>query len=239
MSLRSSCERSGCPPGKRAAGGGGFTRSPGVQVSRPRVLDLAPAYSSLRISGIGFDQGVTKGSWEALYRIGKGKKIKLGESTSTRLSDLSSRALGVVREATGLLYGPMLTLYGNADGAKPYLDRAQSRLRDLLGHNSLQVILDLIAEPPDTQAEQQILQRMATKAIRAVWREVTNVLNVPLQAADVAMVDERRRQSRASLARAPQNGLRESLVSQLTSPLGGQRCGERFTSSLRRPNTGR
>jgi hypothetical protein len=166
------------------------------QVNRPRILDLAPAYSSLRISGIGFDQGVTKGSWEALYRIGKGKKIKLGESTSTRLSDLSSRALGVVREATGVLYGPMLTLYGNAESAKPYLHRAQSQVRDLLGHNSLQVILDLIAEPPDTQAEQQILQRMATKAIRTVWHDVADVLNIPLQAARASLQLDHRMQDK-------------------------------------------
>jgi hypothetical protein len=43
------------------------------EVSRPRILDLAPPYSSVRISGVGFDQGITKGSWEALYRIGRGK----------------------------------------------------------------------------------------------------------------------------------------------------------------------
>jgi hypothetical protein len=147
------------------------------QVTPPTILDLAPAYSSVRICGVGFDQGITKGSWEALYRIGKGKKIKLGQHASSRLSDLSSRALGVVREATGSLYGPMLTLYGNADSAKPYLDGAQSQLRDLLGHSSLQVILDLIVEPSDTQAEQQTLHKMATKAIRAVWRDVTNPLN--------------------------------------------------------------
>ena len=157
------------------------------QVSRPRILDLAPAYTNLRINGVGFDQGVTKGSWEALYRIARGKKIKLGQTTAERLSNLSSRALGVVHEATGLLYGPMLTLYGNADSARPYLDRAQSRLRDLLGHQSLQVILDLVAEPPDTQAEQQTLQRMAVSAIRVVWRNVTGPLNNPLLSARASL----------------------------------------------------
>ena len=126
------------------------------EVSRPRILDLVPAFSHVRISGIGFDNGITKGAWESLYRIGRGKKIKLGGSVGDRLSDLSSRALGVVREATGLLYGPMLSLYGNSDNAKPYLNRAQSQLRDLLGHASLQTILDLIADTPDTQAEQLV-----------------------------------------------------------------------------------
>jgi hypothetical protein len=80
------------------------------EVSRPRILDLAPAYSSVRVSGIGFDHGITKGSWEALYRIGRGKKMKLGDSEANRLSDLSSRALSVVSEATGMLYGPFLSL---------------------------------------------------------------------------------------------------------------------------------
>ena len=91
------------------------------EVDRPRILELAPTYSHVRISGIGFDNGITKGAWQFLYRIGRGKKIKLGGSAADRLSDLSGRALSAVREATGLLYGPMLTLYGNADNAKPYL----------------------------------------------------------------------------------------------------------------------
>jgi hypothetical protein len=157
------------------------------EVSRPRILDLAPAYSSVRISGVGFDQGITKGSWEALYRIAKGKKVKLGGSAGTRLSDLSGRALSVVREATGLLYGPMITLHGNVENAKPYLERAQSRLRDLLGHASLQVILDLIAEPPDTEAEQRALQIMATRSVRAVWRDASRVLDSPLASARASM----------------------------------------------------
>ena len=92
------------------------------EVDRPRILELAPTYSHVRISGIGFDNGITKGAWKSLYRIGRGKKIKLGGSAADRLSDLSGRALSAVREATGLLYGPMLTLYGNADSAKPHLN---------------------------------------------------------------------------------------------------------------------
>jgi hypothetical protein len=89
------------------------------KVSRPRILDLAPAYSSVRISGIGFDQGITKGAWEALYRIARGKKVKLSGGEADRLSELSSRALAVVSEATVMLYGPMLTLYLGKDTAKP------------------------------------------------------------------------------------------------------------------------
>ena len=157
------------------------------QVRRPHILELAPAFSTLRISGIGFDHGVTKGSWEAQYRIARGKKIKLGESAGNRLSDLSGRALGVVHEATGLLYGPMLTLYGNKDRAKPYLARAQSQLRDLLGHRSLQVVLDLIADPPDTQTEQRTLQATAAQEIRTVWSDVIHPLNSPLLSARASL----------------------------------------------------
>ena len=157
------------------------------QVRRPPILELAPAYSSLRISGVGFDQGVTRGSWEAQYRIARGKKIKLGESAGNHLSDLSRRALGVVHEATGLLYGPMLTLYGKKDRAKPYLARAQSQLRDRLGHRSLQVILDLIADPSDTQAEQRTLQAMAAQEIRTVWSDVIHPLNSPLLSARASL----------------------------------------------------
>jgi hypothetical protein len=67
-------------------------------VRAPAILDLAPPYSTVRICGIGFDHGITKGAWEALYRIGRGKKVKLGGVTASRLSDLSSRALEAVSE---------------------------------------------------------------------------------------------------------------------------------------------
>jgi hypothetical protein len=157
------------------------------KVGRAGILDLAPAYSSVRISGVGFDQGITKGSWEELYRIAKGKKIKLGGRAASRLSDLSSRSLSVVREATGLLYGPMVTLHGNADNAKPHLERAQARLRDLLGHASLQVILDMVTELPDTEAEQRTLHIMAAKAVRTVWRDASRVLDIPLASARASM----------------------------------------------------
>jgi hypothetical protein len=154
-----------------------------VEVSRPRILDLAPAYSSVRICGIGFDQGITKGAWEALYRIGRGKKLKLGGATGDRLSDLSSRALAVVREATGALYGPMITVYGRLDDAKPYLNRSQSDLRDLLGYASLQTILDLVADAPNTEAEQIALNSMAVSGIRTVWRDATSTVRNPLAVA--------------------------------------------------------
>ena len=157
------------------------------EVNRPRILDLAPAYSHVRISGVGFDNGITKGAWTSLYRIGRGKKIKLGGGAADRLSDLSSRALSVVREATGLLYGPMLTLYGNADNAKPYLNRAQAQLRGLLGHASLQTILDLVAEVPDTEAEQRILHEMAASGLRIVWRGISVVLHNPLALARASL----------------------------------------------------
>jgi hypothetical protein len=157
------------------------------EVSRPRILDLVPAYSHVRISGVGFDNGITKGAWEALYRIGRGKKIKLGGGVADRLSDLSSRALGVVRDATGLLYGPVCTLFDNAENAKPYLNRAQSQLRELLGHASLQTILDLVVDPPDTEAEQRLLHQMAARALRVVWGDLTRVLQIPLAKARASL----------------------------------------------------
>jgi hypothetical protein len=157
------------------------------EVSRPAILDLVPAYNHVRVSGVGFDNGITKGAWEALYRIGRGKKIKLGGGVADRLSDLSTRALGVVRDATGLLYGPMCTLFDNAENAKPYLNRAQSQLRELLGHASLQTILDLVADPPDTEAEQRLLHEMAAKALRVVWGDLTSVLQAPLAKARASL----------------------------------------------------
>jgi hypothetical protein len=158
-----------------------------AEVSRPRILDLAPAYSNVRICGIGFDQGITKGAWETLYRIGRGKKLKLGGATGDRLSDLSSRALAVVREATGALYGPMITVYGRLDDAKPYLNRSQSNLRDILGRASLQTILDLVADAPDTEAEQIALHSMAVSGIRTVWRDATSYVRDPLAVARASL----------------------------------------------------
>jgi len=109
--------------------------------------------------------------------------VKLSGGEADRLSELSSRALAVVSEATGMLYGPMLTLYRRKDTAKPYLNRAQSRLRDLLGHVSLQTILDLIGDAPDTEAEQRTLHAMAASGIRTVWRGVVSTLRDPLAVA--------------------------------------------------------
>jgi hypothetical protein len=156
-------------------------------VRAPTILDLAPAYSSVRISGIGFDHGITKGAWEALYRIGRGKRVKLGGATATRLSDLSSRALETVSEATRAIYGPMITAYGRLEDAKPYLNRAQSHLRDLLGPASLQLILDLVADTPDTEAEQNALHSMALVGIRTVWREATAAIREPLTVARASL----------------------------------------------------
>jgi hypothetical protein len=157
------------------------------EVHAPAILDLAPAYSNVRISGIGFDHGITKGAWEALYRIGRGKKVKLGGATASRLSDLSSRALEAVSEATRAIRGPMITAYGRLDDAKPYLNRAQSHLRDLLGHASLQLILDLVADNPDTEAEQNALHSMAVSGIRTVWREATVSMSDPLAVARASL----------------------------------------------------
>src|SRR5262249_52022608 len=102
-------------------------------------------------------------------------------------ADLSSRALATVSEATGALYGPMITVYGRPDDAKPYLNRAQSQLRDLLGHQSLQLILDLVADNPDTEGEQTALHAMAVSGIRTVWRDVTNTVRDPLAVARASL----------------------------------------------------
>jgi hypothetical protein len=81
----------------------------------------------------------------------------------------------------------MLTLYGNKDNAKPYLNRAQSQLRGLLGHASLQTILDLVAETADTEAEQRILHEMAASGLRVVWQGVRVVSHNPLDLARASL----------------------------------------------------
>jgi hypothetical protein len=81
----------------------------------------------------------------------------------------------------------MLTLYRKIDSAKPYLNRAQSQLRYLLGHASLQAVLDLVTETPDTQAEQRMLHEMAASGLRTVWTQVSKALHDPLALARASM----------------------------------------------------
>ena len=156
-------------------------------VARPRILDLAPPYSAVRISGVKYDTGTTAGYWEALYRISRGKRITLGGVAGDRLSDLSSRAFAVVTEAERLLFVPVRLLFeGQRDAFKRPLARAQDRLRALLGHASLQAVLDLVADPPNTQAEQATFHAMAAHGVRGVWRETASTVLDPLRVARCA-----------------------------------------------------
>jgi hypothetical protein len=131
------------------------------EVTRPRILDLAPPYSAVRISGVHQDQGKTVGYWEATYRIGSSRRIRLAPPTAgDRLSTLSAMALTTVSIAERALYGPTLTLFdGKPKTAKPYPNRLQSDLRNRIGPASLQVVLELVDESPDTQREQEKLLR--------------------------------------------------------------------------------
>jgi hypothetical protein len=136
-------------------------------VGRPRILNLAPPYSFIRISGVGFDQGVTEGYWEALYRFAKGKPRRLfGGASGDRLSDLSTRALAVVKEAVKVRYPPLLAVHPRYEVPAK---RAIERLRTLIGPRSLQVILDMVADDPDTAREQQELHAMAASGVRSIW----------------------------------------------------------------------
>lgn len=148
------------------------------EVTRPRILDLAPPYSAVRISGVHQDQGKTLGYWEATYRIGSSRRIKLAPPTAgDRLSTLSAMALTTVSIAERVLYGPTLTLFdGKPKTAKPYLNRMQSDLRNRIGPASLQVVLKLVDEPGDTQREQMELNAMAAAGVRAVWLVAANSL---------------------------------------------------------------
>jgi hypothetical protein len=56
-----------------------------------------------------------------------------------------------------------------------------------LGHASLQTILDLVAETPDTQAEQVLLHEMAASGLRTVWNDVSNTLRMPLALARASL----------------------------------------------------
>jgi hypothetical protein len=89
------------------------------------------------------DQGKTVGYWEATYRIGSSRRVKLAPPTAgDRLSILSAMALATVSIAERVLYAPTLTLFdGKPKTAKPYLNRLQSDLRNRIGPASLQVVL--------------------------------------------------------------------------------------------------
>src|SRR5215204_7468270 len=146
-------------------------------VARPRILDLAPSYSAVRISGVKYDTGTTAGYWEALYRIGRGRRGTLRGPAADRVSDLSARALAVVSEAERLLFVPVQLLYeGQRDAFRKPLGRAQARLRALLGHASLQAVLDLVADPPNTEADQIALHAMAARGLRVIWQETASTV---------------------------------------------------------------
>jgi hypothetical protein len=148
------------------------------EVTRTRILDLAPPYSAVRISGVHQDQGKTVGYWEATYRIGSSQRIRLAPPTAgDRLSTLSAMALTTVSIAERVLYGPTLTLFdGKLKTAKPYLNKLQSDLRNRIGPASLQVVLSLVDQAPDTQREQKQLNAMAAQGVRAVWSVSANSL---------------------------------------------------------------
>jgi hypothetical protein len=166
------------------------------EVTRPRILDLAPPYGAVRISGVHQDQGKTVGYWEATYRIGRSRRVRLAPPTvGDRLSTLSAMALATISTAERVLFGPTLALFGTYHDpdtkkalktAKPYLNRLQSDLRDRIGPASLQVVLSLVDEPADTQREQQELNAMAAEGVRAVWTVTANSLHDALRAARAA-----------------------------------------------------
>jgi hypothetical protein len=180
-------------------------------VARPRIFDLAPSYSAVRISGVKYDTGTTAGYWEAFYRIGRGRRTTLRGAAADRVSDLSARALAVVSDAERLLFVPVQLLYeGRRDAYRKPLARAKDRLKARLGYASLQAVLDLVADPPNTQAEQIALHAMAARGLRAVWHETVSTVVDPLRVAranldlargwryPISVLSPRDRQSRAS-----------------------------------------
>src|SRR5215207_2699355 len=205
-------------PGDRVGDlfGGGFActavacrrRSPAAvagsdAVARPRILDLAPSYSAVRISGVKYDTGTTAGYWEALYRIGRGRRVTLRGAAADRVSDLSARALAVVTEAERLLFVPVQLLYDEQrDAFRKPLARAQARLRALLDHESLQAVLDLVADPPNTEAEQIALHAMAARGLRVIWQETASTVPDPLRVARATL----------ELSRRLQNAFQENLM---------------------------
>jgi hypothetical protein len=56
-----------------------------------------------------------------------------------------------------------------------------------LGQASLQLILDLVSDHPDTEAEQTALHSMALDGIRTVWREATAAIRDPLAVARASL----------------------------------------------------
>jgi hypothetical protein len=155
------------------------------KVQRPRILDLAPVYSAVRICAIHEEQGKTGGYWEATYRIASGRRIRLGPpKPDDRLATLSQMALDIVSTAEKCLFVPMTVLFdGRAEDAKAYLQRAQAVLREEIGTRSLQVVLDLVDETPDTAREAEALNAMARSALLSIWSAQTSHLRDPIHRA--------------------------------------------------------
>jgi hypothetical protein len=196
------------------------------EVTRPRILDLAPPYGAVRISGVHQDQGKTLGYWEATYRIGSSRRIRLAPpAAGDRLSTLSAMALATVSNAERVLYGPTLTLFdGRQITAKPYLNKLQSDLRNRIGPASLRVVLSLVDEPPDTQREQKELNAMAAAGVRAVWSAAANSLGDALHSARVRAVSP---PFQAALQRAGSRGIDRRSTSPGQAEGGRPRRGRR------------
>jgi hypothetical protein len=168
------------------------TRGPPSQVVRPRILDLAAGYRSVRICALGTSPGTTNGYWESRYTVRSARSgFRLGPpSPGDRISDLSKRALAVLDVAGSSVLGPaLLRLYQLRNGVRrssraerAQIARGMQRMRSLAGHHSLQLILDREPMLPDMEAEQKEMHRMAAGAVLATWAEVYASCTDPLRA---------------------------------------------------------
>ena len=156
-----------------------------VDVTRPRILDLAPPYRSVRICAIGTDPpGKTSGYWEAQYsatRSSRGFRLA-PQSGDDRPADLSGRMLDTLkRGSTNCLYPALMRLF---DNEQTIAFRDVNLMRDGIGQSSVQLVLDLLQGDPDLEKEANQMNGLVAEACLRVFAQARTTAPDYLKAAE-------------------------------------------------------
>lgn len=151
------------------------------RTQRPASLGY-PGYRTVRLCGVGADQGKTLGYWEALYPLSPQAAFSLVASPQ-RAAALSQRALEVADHGDHALRSAVAALVpGSADSAavKATISRASALLKEALTAPLTETVITLLATPADLVAEQLRLQTTMIGVLRAAWERLSSGCPDPL-----------------------------------------------------------
>jgi hypothetical protein len=155
-------------------------------IIRPDIVDYADAGRHVRIGAVARGQGKTVGYWETTVAVDRERWALFGVSVGDRLAELSKRTLtqcSVAETALQKAARALFPLAGPKDPvASAYRRRAGDMLTDAL-KESLQLVADLMARPPDVIAEAQAINALCARHLRETWLTFTRSWPDPLNAA--------------------------------------------------------